>query len=58
MKNTITMAEVAEELKNSMDRDYCEKENILLIRKRTGITYKVNGVNQKSYQEIVRLSKI
>ncbi|MGL5209000.1 hypothetical protein [Cetobacterium sp.] len=58
MKNTIKMIEVADELKNSLDSDYCQKENILFIRKRTGITYKIKDVNEKSYQEILRLSKI
>lgn len=58
MKNMIKMTEVAEELKNSLDSDYCQKESILFIRKRTGITYKINNVTEKSYQEILKLSKI
>lgn len=58
MKNMIKMTEVAEELKNSIDSDFCPKENILFIRKQSGITYKIKDVNEKSYQEIIRLSKI
>lgn len=58
MKNMIKMTEVAEELKNSIDSDFYPKENILFIRKRSGITYKIKDVNEKSYQEIIRLSKI